>query len=83
MADRSRDKNLRQAPQKEDGQILCDLPPVLFLKKNQNAPRPSERPPVRGEKNVYLLGGIGCNLIRKNIFMVFKRVPRRICPICC
>ena len=28
------------------------------LKKNQNAPRPSEHPPVRGEKVSKLLGGI-------------------------
>ena len=35
------------------------------LKKNQNAPRPSEHPPVRGEKNVKrLVGGIkGCKLL--------------------
>ena len=34
---------------------------VLFLTKNQNAPRPSEHPPVRGEKMSKRLGGIkGC-----------------------
>ena len=34
-----------------------------FLKKNQNAPRPSEHPPVRGEKMSKRLGGIkGCKL---------------------
>ena len=34
---------------------------VRSLKKNQNAPRLSEHPPVRGEKNVKTLGGIkGC-----------------------
>ena len=34
---------------------------ALFLKKNQNAPRPSEHPPVRGEKMSKRLGGIkGC-----------------------
>ena len=33
----------------------------LFLKKNQNAPRPSEHPPVRGGKMSKRLGGIiGC-----------------------
>ena len=33
-----------------------------FLKKNQNAPRPSEHPPVRGKKRSKRLGGIiGCN----------------------
>ena len=32
-----------------------------FFKKNQNAPRPSEHPPVRGEKMSKRLGGIkGC-----------------------
>ena len=30
----------------------------LFLKKNQNASRPSEHPPVRGEKMSKRLGGI-------------------------
>ena len=34
---------------------------VGFLKKNPNAPRPSEHPPVRGEKMSKRLGGIkGC-----------------------
>ena len=28
----------------------------MFLKKNQNAPRPSEHPPVRGEKMSKRLG---------------------------
>ena len=33
----------------------------LFLKKNQNTPRPSEHPPVMGEKMSKRLGGIkGC-----------------------
>ena len=33
----------------------------IFLKKNQNAPRPSEHPPVRGKKMSKRLGGIrGC-----------------------
>ena len=33
----------------------------IRLKKNQNAPRPSEHPPVRGEKMSKRLGGIkGC-----------------------
>ena len=84
----SREK-LREALQKEGGEILCDFPPVCVtpaggtstkfnlstssringmtththtekilpgtyytdcLKKNQNAPRPSEHPPVRGKK---------------------------------
>ena len=34
---------------------------LRILKKNQNAPRPSEKPPVRGEKMSKRLGGIiGC-----------------------
>ena len=34
---------------------------IYFLKKNQNAPRPSEHPPVRGGKKLKRLGGIkGC-----------------------
>ena len=34
---------------------------VCFLKKNQNAPRPSEHPPVRGGEMSKRLGGIkGC-----------------------
>ena len=33
----------------------------MFLKKNRNASRPSEHPPVRGEKMLKRLGGIkGC-----------------------
>ena len=37
--------------------VLC----VVCLKKNQNAPRPSEHPPVRGENMSKRLGGIkGC-----------------------
>ena len=37
------------------GTCLC------YLKENQNAPRPSEHPPVRGEKMSKRLGGIkGC-----------------------
>ena len=39
------------------GGIHC----ICILKKNQNAPRPSEHPPVRGEKMSKRLGGIkGC-----------------------
>ena len=34
---------------------------IGFLKKNQNAPRPSEHPPVRGGEMSKRLGGIkGC-----------------------
>ena len=34
---------------------------VYFLKKNLNASRPSEHPPVRGEMSKRLGGIIGCN----------------------
>ena len=45
-----------------------------FLKKNQNAPRPSEHPPVRGEK---MSKRLGCQRLQiQNLFMAFKRVPR-------
>ena len=49
---------------------------LLYLKKNQNATRPSEHPPVRGGGGMSKrLGGIkGCKL--QNLFMAFKRVPR-------
>ena len=35
---------------------------IECLKKKQNAPRPSEHPPVKGEKNSKRLGGVkeGC-----------------------
>ena len=34
---------------------------MVFIKKNQNAPRPSEHPPVRGGEMSKRLGGIkGC-----------------------
>ena len=47
----------------------------FFLKKNQNAPRPSEHPPVRGRKMSKRLGRIiGCEF--KTSSMAFKRVPR-------
>ena len=39
----------------------CKAKMFICLKKNQNAPRPSEHPPVRGEKMSKRLGGIkGC-----------------------
>ena len=42
----------------ENTQHAC---PRCCLKKNQNAPRPSEHPPVRGEEMSKRLGGIkGC-----------------------
>ena len=43
------------------------------LKKNQNAPRPSEHPPVRG-KNIKTLRW-DHRLQIQNLFMAFKRVP--------
>ena len=46
------------------------------LKKNQNAPRPSEHPPVRGEKMSKRLGGIkGC----KYIVVVVSHIQRIGC----
>ena len=48
---------------------------VLYLKKNQNTPRPSEHPPVMGEKMSKRLGGIK-RLQIQNLFMAFKQVPR-------
>ena len=33
--------------------ILESCPVPIFLKKNQNASRPSEHPPVRGENYCY------------------------------
>ena len=48
---------------------------LLYLKKNQNTPRPSEHPPVMGEKMPKRLGGIK-SLQIQNLFMSFKQVPR-------
>ena len=45
-----------------------------ILKKNLNAPRPSEHPPVR-EENVEMFRW-DSRLQIQNLFMVFKRVPR-------
>ena len=45
------------------------------LKKNLNASRPSEHPPVRG-KNVKIFRW-DYRLQRQNIFMAFNRVPQR------
>ena len=45
------------------------------VKKNQNTPRPSEHPPVMGEKMSKHLGGIK-RLQLQNVFMAFKQVPR-------
>ena len=47
-----------------------------FLKKNQNASRPSEHPPPsQGQKNVKTFRW-DRRLQIQNLFMVFKRVPR-------
>ena len=48
---------------------------VLFLKKNQTTPRPSEHPPVMGGKMPKSLGGIK-RLQIQNHYMAFKQVPR-------
>ena len=45
------------------------------LKKNQITPRPSEHPPVMGEKMSKRLGGIK-RLQIQNLFMAFKQVPQ-------
>ena len=45
----------------------------FFLKRNQNAPRPSEHPPVRGE-NVKTFRW-DHKLRIQNLFMAFERVP--------
>ena len=48
---------------------------VWCIKKNQTTPRPSEHPPVMGEKMSKRLGGIK-RLQIQNHFMAFKQVPR-------
>ena len=59
--------------------VLCAIVPfflsVLFLKKNLNTSKPSEHPPVRGE-NVKTFRW-DHRLQIQNLFMAFKRVPRR------
>ena len=47
---------------------------LQFLKKNQNTPRPSEHPPVMGEKMSKRLGGIK-RLQIQNLFMALNRFP--------
>ena len=46
----------------------------MCLKKNQNAPRPSEHPPVRGGEMSKRLGGIkeGCKFKTSSWHSVFK-----------
>ena len=46
---------------------------MVFLKKNQNAPRPSEHPPVK-RKTVKTFRW-NHRLQIQNLFMAFKRVP--------
>ena len=48
---------------------------IHFLKKNQTTPRPSEHPPVMGEKMSKRLGGVK-GLQIQNHFMAFEQVPR-------
>ena len=44
--------------------IKVNLKTTVFKQNNQNAPRPSEHPPARGEKMSKRLGGIkGCKYI--------------------
>ena len=53
----SNQKSINRAHQQGICSKICET----CLKKNQNAPRPSEHPPVRGEKMSKRLGGIkGC-----------------------
>ena len=68
----------------EDTRLTAD---VRDLKKNLNASRPSEHPPVRG-KNVKTFIRWDHRLqIIQNLFMAFKRVnsiiPGRNPPLCC
>ena len=66
----------KQNKKKWKGQIEST---VCCYKKNLNATRPSEHPPVRRE-NVKMLtnrcGIMGCKYTKKKLFMAFKRVPR-------
>ena len=41
-----------------------------FLKKNQNAPRPSEHPPVRGKNNVKTFGWDHNRLLFRFVFVL-------------
>ena len=60
-----------------NGGLLPDINILMiYLKKNQTTPRPSEHPPVMGEKmSKRLVGGIK-RLQIQNFFMAFKQVPR-------
>ena len=60
------------------GPVTLKVVPVtgaVFLKKNQSTPRPSEHPPVMGEKNVKTFRW-DQRLQIQNLFMAFKQVPR-------
>ena len=48
---------------------------IVFLKKNQTTPRPSEHPLVMGGEMSKRLGGIK-RLQIQNLFMALKQVPR-------
>ena len=54
---------------------FCIAIQIQYLKKNQNASRPSEHPPVRGGQIVKTFRW-GQRLQIQNLFMAFKRVPR-------
>ena len=53
----------------------CEINGMVGLKKNQNAPRPSEHPPVMGKKKVKTFRW-DQRLQIQNLFMAFKQVPR-------
>ena len=51
------------------------LAPFFFLKKNLNAPRPSEHVLVRGESVKTFTSRWDHRPRRQNLFMALKRVP--------
>ena len=56
-------------------QVVHKVVIIPCLKKNQSAPRPSEHPPVMGEKMSKRLGGIkGCKY-KKNSLWHLNRFP--------
>ena len=57
--------------------VTSGMPTATYrLKKNQNAPRPSEHPPIRGEKMSKRLGGIkGCKY-KTSCFKKNQTTPR-------
>ena len=52
------------------------------LKKNMNASRPSEHPPVRRGQNVKTFSRWYYRLQRQNLFMAFERVPVSMYVVC-